>query len=201
MDKGLYRKKIMLIIIGSIISAYGITLAMFSGFGSATLAVLWQGIAKTMNITLGQASLVAAVFMIIFGLIYDCHQLGVGTILYQVIYGYFVDVFTAVHYYPENEILCFLIMCLGIIIFAIGTGIYCTADLGRGSYDIVSFAIAEKCNYQIRYVRMGVDIAVVLIGMILGGNAGMCTIITILFAGNVIQLTIKMIKQYFPNLA
>ena len=38
--------KIIVILVGSIISAYGITLAMYAGFGSATLAVLWQGVSK-----------------------------------------------------------------------------------------------------------------------------------------------------------
>ena len=35
-------KKIIIIVIGSIIAAYGITLAMYAGFGGATLAVLRQ---------------------------------------------------------------------------------------------------------------------------------------------------------------
>lgn len=37
-------KKIVIIIVGSVIAAYGITLALYAGFGGATLAVLWQGI-------------------------------------------------------------------------------------------------------------------------------------------------------------
>ncbi len=36
-------KKIIIIVIGSIVAAYGITLALYAGFGGATLAVLWQG--------------------------------------------------------------------------------------------------------------------------------------------------------------
>ena len=36
-------KKIVIIIVGSVIAAYGITLALYAGFGGATLAVLWQG--------------------------------------------------------------------------------------------------------------------------------------------------------------
>lgn len=46
-NKELYKgllKKIIIIVIGSIVSAYGITLALYAGFGGATLAVLWQGI-------------------------------------------------------------------------------------------------------------------------------------------------------------
>ena len=43
MSKTEWTKKIIIIVIGSIIAAYGITLALYAGFGGATLAVLWQG--------------------------------------------------------------------------------------------------------------------------------------------------------------
>ena len=43
-------KKLVIIVIGSVIAAYGITLAMYAGFGGATLAVLWQGISETFHI-------------------------------------------------------------------------------------------------------------------------------------------------------
>ena len=35
-------RKIIIIVIGSIIAAYGITLAMYAGFGGATLAVFYE---------------------------------------------------------------------------------------------------------------------------------------------------------------
>ena len=35
-------RKIIIIVIGSIIAAYGITLAMYAGFGGATLAVFYD---------------------------------------------------------------------------------------------------------------------------------------------------------------
>ena len=39
--------KLIIIVAGSVVAAYGITLALYAGFGGATLAVLWQGISKT----------------------------------------------------------------------------------------------------------------------------------------------------------
>lgn len=39
-----YLIKTLTVIAGSIISAYGITLAIGAGFGGATLAILWQGL-------------------------------------------------------------------------------------------------------------------------------------------------------------
>ena len=58
MSKTEWTKKIIIIVIGSIIAAYGITLALYAGFGGATLAVLWQGISRTFHISIGMASLI-----------------------------------------------------------------------------------------------------------------------------------------------
>ena len=85
-------KKLIIIVIGSIVAAYGITLALYAGFGGATLAVLWQGIAETFHLSIGMASFVVAV---------------------------------------------------GMILFAVGTGLYASASLGRGSYESVTFDFAE----------------------------------------------------------
>lgn len=72
-------EKIVIIIVGSVIAAYGITLALYAGFGGATLAVLWQGISETFHISIGMASFVVAVVMILFAAIYDRSQIHIGT--------------------------------------------------------------------------------------------------------------------------
>ena len=89
-----YATKTLMIVIGSIISAYGITLAIGAGFGGATLAILWQGLTNVTGMSIGSSSLIVAVAMIIFALFYDRKQINIGTILYQIIYSFFVDVFT-----------------------------------------------------------------------------------------------------------
>ena len=66
-----YSIKTFIVIIGSIISAYGITLAINAGFGGATLAILWQGLSKVTGMSIGTSSLVIAVVMIIFAFFYD----------------------------------------------------------------------------------------------------------------------------------
>ena len=94
-------KKLAILIIGSIIAAYGITLALYAGFGGATLAVLWQGIARTFHISIGTASFVVVLGMILFALIYDKSQIHIGTVLYQIVYSTCVDLFaTAIFTVP-----------------------------------------------------------------------------------------------------
>ena len=112
--------KIIVILVGSIISAYGITLAMYAGFGSATLAVLWQGVSKVTGMSIGMTSFVIAVVMIVFVWFYDRPQIHIGTVLYQVVYSGFVEIFSRIQRYSDIVWINFLLMCIGIILFAVG---------------------------------------------------------------------------------
>ena len=108
-------KKLAILVIGSIIAAYGITLALYAGFGGATLAVLWQGIARTFHISIGTASFAVALGMILFALIYDKSQIHIGTVLYQIVYSTCVDLFANCHIYSTYKWINFLIMLLGVV--------------------------------------------------------------------------------------
>lgn len=190
-------KKIVVIVIGSMIAAYGITLALYAGFGGATLAVLWQGLSETFHMSIGMASFMVALGMILFVVIYDRSQIHIGTVLYQIVYSACVDLFANCHIYSRYVWVNFLIMLLGVILFAVGTGLYASASLGRGSYEAVTFALAEKNNWQVKIVRMILDIVMVVVGVLLGGKFGICTIVTVIISGPVIQLVNARAKQLF----
>lgn len=190
-----YSIKTLTVIIGSIISAYGITLAIGAGFGGATLAILWQGLTNVTGMTIGTSSLVVAVAMIIFAFFYDRKQINVGTILYQFIYSFFVDVFTKIQHYTEIKAVNFILMLVGIVIFSFGTGLYSAADFGRGSYEAVTFSLAEKNKWKVKTVRMILDVLMVVAGVLLGGKIGICTIATVLLSGPIIQTTVTVANK------
>lgn len=190
-------KRISILIIGSVIAAYGITLALYAGFGGATLAVLWQGLSATFHISIGTASFIAALVMILFAACYDRSQLHIGTIIYQIVYSTCVDLFADCHRYSSHTGINFLIMLLGVILFAAGTGLYASVSLGRGSYEAVTFALAEKNRWSVKTVRMALDAAMVVIGVLLGGTFGVCTIVTVLVSGPVIQYVNGKSRQLF----
>ena len=197
MSKTEWTKKIIIIVIGSVIAAYGITLALYAGFGGATLAVLWQGISRTFHISIGMASLIVAIVMIVFAFFYDRSQIHIGTILYQIVYSLCVDLFANAHVYSTHVWVNALIMLLGVLLFAVGTGFYAAASLGRGSYEALTFSLAEKNGWQVKVVRMILDIVMVIAGVLLGGKFGICTIVTIIISGPVIQFTASKTKKLF----
>ncbi len=187
--------KLIIIVVGSVVAAYGITLALYAGFGGATLAVLWQGISKTFHVSIGTASMIVAIVMIVFAFFYDRSQIHIGTILYQIVYSFCVDLFANAHVYSTHIWVNALIMLLGIVLFAIGTGFYAAASLGRGSYEALTFSLAEKNNWQVKIVPMVLDVVMVVTGVMLGGKFGICTIVTILISGPVIQFTAAKTKK------
>ena len=199
MSKTEWTKKIIIIVIGSIIAAYGITLALYAGFGGATLAVLWQGISRTFHISIGMASLIVAIIMIVFSFFYDRSQIHIGTIIYQLVYSLCVDLFANAHVYSTHLWVNALIMLLGVMLFAVGTGVYAAASLGRGSYEALTFSLAEKNGWQVKAVRMILDIVMVLTGVLLGGKFGICTIVTIIISGPIIQFTASKAKKLLKN--
>lgn len=139
--------------------------------------------------------------MILFVLFYDRSQIHVGTVLYQIIYSLCVDLFADCHVYSSHRWINFIIMLLGIVIFASGTGLYAAAALGRGSYEALTFALAERNNWKVKIVRMILDAAVVVIGVALGGKFGLCTIITVLISGPIIQFVNSKSRQWIFHLS
>ena len=190
-------KRLVIIAVGSVVAAYGITLALYAGFGGATLAVLWQGLSETFHISIGTASFVVALGMILFVLFYDRTQIHLGTVLYQVIYSACVDLFADWHVYSGRIGIDLLLMLLGVILFAVGTGLYASVSLGRGSYEALTFALAERNRWQVKTVRMALDAIMVVVGVLLGGSFGACTIITVVLSGPIIQLVNDRAKRLF----
>ena len=188
--------RLLMICLGAALASYGIDLAIHAGFGSATLAVLWQGVSVRFGLTYGVASLLVAAAMVAFCLVYDRSQIHVGTILYQIVYTFAIDFFRTRVYYTESVVLNFGIMLLGIAVFAVGTAFYAFADLGRGSYEALTFAFVKKKGWQTKTVRITLDILVVVVGVALGGKAGICTLCTIFLSGHIIQWTMGRLRKW-----
>ena len=108
------------------------------------LLFLWQGISRTFHISIGMASLIVAIIMIVFSFFYDRSQIHIGTIIYQLVYSLCVDLFANAHVYSTHLWVNALIMLLGVMLFAVGTGVYAAASLGRGSYEALTFSLAER---------------------------------------------------------
>lgn len=71
MKKQLLQKNIALTIIGSALMGLGISITEISQLGSDPLTAFWVGLSRLYNITIGEANLYSAFFMLLFPLLLD----------------------------------------------------------------------------------------------------------------------------------
>lgn len=180
----------MILLLGTAIAALGMCLLDLANQGQVTMAVLWDGMSKRLPISMGEACYLTSVVMIIFSLVYDRKQVRLGTVVHFIFYGWMVDLFDAI--LPRTgDKLSFVLLyaALGMLLLALGIGVYAFANLGRGPYEGICFALCEKGGYQMKYVRALCDGLFIFIGWILGGAVGIVTLVNIVLCGYLIQIT------------
>ena len=74
------------------------------------------------RLTICGASFAVAVVMLVFVFFYDRRQIHIGTVIYQLFYSGFVEIFSWMHVYSESRIFNFIIMCAGLWCFRLEQG-------------------------------------------------------------------------------
>ena len=73
-----------------------------------------------------------------------------------------------------------------------GCYLYISCGLGCGPRDGVMLVLNELLKKPIKYIRAGMEILVLILGIILGGTVGLGTIISAVFLGYSIQLVFRL---------
>ena len=168
--------------LGFFVCSLGVVVIIKSNLGFSPWDVLHQGISKVGNITIGQASILVGVGVITL----DCflgERIGSGTILNILFIGTFMDLILYLGIVPLSNgiVMGVFMMFFGLFIFSIGCYLYMSTGLGCGPRDALMVALTKKTNF-------------LFIGYLLGGYAGVGTVITAIFTGVIIQWVFKILK-------
>lgn len=154
---------------------YGASLAMMvrGDLGLAPWDVLHSGLIRHVPLSLGQAVVVMS-FVVLLLWIPLRERPGLATIANAVVVGLAADATLAVLDRPGA--LC-----------GFATALYIGAQLGRGPRDGLMTGLHRRTGLSIRLVRTGLEVAVVLIGLALGGALGIGTVLFALTIGPIAQ--------------
>jgi uncharacterized membrane protein YczE len=111
---------------------------------------------------------------------------GVGTVLNAIIIGVVIDIGVLVIPEPDPVWIDVLLMTGGIVFIGLASGMYIGANLGPGPRDGLMTAIARR-GPSIRLTRWGLEIVVLITGILLGGTFGVGTIAFALLIGPIVQ--------------
>jgi len=166
-----------------------------AGIGVSPWTVLAQGISKQADLTVGMATFVVSV-LVLFLWIPLREIPGIGTVLNAILIAMSIDVMAP--FIPEqtNFVPQIIQASIGVILVGIGSALYLTANLGPGPRDGWMTGIQKKTNWPIGRVRVGIEIIVLSIGILLGGTFGLGTIMFALGIGPVVAISLGITERW-----
>ncbi len=173
---------------------YGIAISMMvrAAIGISPWDVLAQGISLRTGIPFGfVTNIVGGVVLLLW--IPIRQRLGVGTVLNALLVGPSAEV--GLWLIPEQTDLWSRIPMFvgGLLLLAIATGLYIGARFGPGPRDGLMTGINAKFGIRLWIVRTSLEITVLVIGWILGGDVGIGTLAFALLIGPLVHFTIPIL--------
>lgn len=187
--------RLLRLILGLFLYALGIVVTLKAHVGYAPWDVLHVGLASTIGVSIGLASILVGV-IIIFATVLLGEKLGLGTILNMLLIGVFLDMILNLDFIPTmgNTISGIAALMVGLFVISIATYFYIGSGFGAGPRDSLMVALARKTRLPIGLCRGAIEISAVLIGWKLGGMVGIGTVISALAVGFCIQITFGILK-------
>lgn len=168
---------------------YGISLAMMvrGALGLAPWDVLHSGFVRHVPMSLGQAVVLFS-FVVLVLWIPLREMPGLGTISNAIVVGLSADATLALLTQPDTMWARSALMTGGVALCGLASALYIGAQLGRGPRDGLMTGLARRTGLSLRLVRTGLEVAVVVIGLLLGGVLGIGTVAYALAIGPLTQL-------------
>ena len=180
---------------GFILYGLGIVVMVNAKIGLSPWDVLHQGLSFKTGITMGQASIMVGLIIVILDAVLG-EGVGWGTVLNMIFIGVFLDIIKSMNIIPvaDNLFMGIIMMLIGIIISAIATVLYLGAGLGSGPRDGVMLALNKKISKPVGGIRTCIELTALMCGWLLGGSVGLGTIISAFGLGYAIQIGFKICK-------
>jgi uncharacterized membrane protein YczE len=171
---------------GLLLYGFSIALMVRANLGLAPWDVLHSGLTGWFPIDIGQA-LVLVSFVVMLAWIPLREVPGIGTVSNAIVIGFSADGFLALLPHPHGLALRAALLVLGVGLQGVATGAYIGSQLGRGPRDGLMTGLARRTGHSLRLVRTALELTVVVLGLLLGGVAGVGTVLYALAIGPLSQ--------------
>jgi uncharacterized membrane protein YczE len=169
------RPRLPRFVAGLLCLGLGIALTVDAGLGVSPFDVLHQGIARRTGLSFGTV-VVGVGLVILLAWIPLRQPFGIGTIANTLLVGFLIDAGLWLLPEPEPLLARWPMLLGGVVITGLGMGLYIGAALGPGPRDGLMTAIAAR-GHPIWLVRTVMEMTALVAGWLLGGTAGVGTII------------------------
>jgi uncharacterized membrane protein YczE len=200
-------KRSIFLAISIVLMYFGISCYYQCGLGTDPYSVLVSGQHSFMGLTYGQVTNVNNAVLLLLMILFGRKYVNIGTVINLIVAGTLIDVFNEmlIAMFPRMSLWGQVAMLLcGVVLFAVGVGVYIVTDLGIGGLEFVTIIVSEKMKINLRWVRIFFDVLFMLAGMLLGVLAhrrifgdlvGLGTILGAFGTGIIMKFTIRLLEK------
>lgn len=174
---------------GLVLFGVGEAMVMAAGLGVLPWDVLSQGLVNHLGLTVGAWSIIIGA-SVLAAWIPLRERPGIGTISNVIVIGLVLDACLAVLPRPSVPAVQAALLVAGVLLNGIASATYVGARLGPGPRDGLMTGLVRITGRSVRLIRTGIEVTVVVIGYLLGGNLGVGTLLYALAIGPIIHATL-----------
>jgi uncharacterized membrane protein YczE len=179
------------LVLGLVTFGLGIAMMAEAGLGLGPWEAFHQGIARQTGLELGTVSILLGIPILVLWWPLG-ERPGIGTLLNVVLIGSSTNVALALLPTPPDDALVarLALMLGGVVVIAVGSGLYLSTDLGPGPRDGLMTGLHHRFGWSIRRARTVVELSVLGLGWLLGGTVGLGTVVFALGIGPLVQFAL-----------
>ena len=190
-------RRVVQLLIGLVLYGFGCALTIEAGLGVDPWTVFAQGLSVRTGIGIGWITNIVG-FLVLLLWIPLRQKPGVGTIANILLVGTSMQLVLAV--VPPITGLPLQIAALlgGILTVAIASGLYIGARFGPGPRDGLMTGLNVRLGWPIWLCRGLVELTVLIVGWVLGGNVGIGTILFAVLIGPLVHIALPLLDTRRP---
>ena len=162
-----------------------------AGLGGDSVAVFLDGLSVTGGFTLGEASWLFNLVLLVTGFFLARKNLGWTTIYNSLLNGFFVSladrVLEPILNFGGGYLYRWALMLAGLLTLTMACALMMRQCPGMSILDAITAGVAERVRLSFRVVRIAIDVALMTTGWLMCGVVGLGTVVAVAGTGPLIQ--------------
>lgn len=179
--------------IGFALFGLSIALTIRANLGTGTWSVFEVALAQIMQLSVGTISIIVGMSVLCIAVLLR-EQIGWGTLANILSIGPWLDLWLYVMpSVNDNWALQMTMLVAGTLAQGVASAIYIGVNAGAGPRDSLMLAAHRTTGLSIRVARGIIELSVFVLGWLLGGPAGIGTLVFALLIGPAVQFSFKLL--------
>jgi uncharacterized membrane protein YczE len=193
--------KIVIALVGVAFVGFGIAFNSAAMLGNDAVAILYDGVRNIFGFPVSKLGIVTNIVnyvIIVIAFILNRKYINIGTFIYTIPMGTFVGIGAKIYEYasfPPTLEFRILSSVIGCLMLFIGLGTFIAIDIGVDPFTAMAMILKDKINSEFKTAKIICDVTSLVIGFVLGGKAGVVTVMAALFGGPCIQFVSDFLKK------